>query len=632
MPHQRRSLGRGALCNKAHLKDKKPHNERRRVHASAKLTDPLLKHIHALSIHKESTQTNKMIETRTKSAARKIITAHVSSITVAFILLTILFLKITRGLDLTDEIQYYGEIKGLIETGRLFSNDLFIQQTVYILIYPALYIYHKLFNYIGLIFFGRILMAGLCFALFIYSQKRINKITESKITASLCALALTFPISYHGILSPSYNTVSQLMWVIFAINFFEWRSDTKYLWLVIPMVTAFAHPTSALAMILLIMMRLLTEKKIGAIFRLVTANILALLIVLPLLMSFASASEFLRSLSFSSGYGVGSVFFSNRSGATNLTTIYVAFALAANISRYHLQGKWTYFKWIFISFLIYQLIKSIANGLDAYNLHAVQALAAACVLAYLWAIKNSANEPALYTNKAHWFVVMLLVYASTIGITSGNGIGQATGAFMVGLPILLMASIGSNSAGATPRSIAYTTTALALVVLFYCAQWSLHPYREARWWETTYPAEGTPEFAFIKTTKERVAFLKTINNELAGITENKRVLLVGEYPGLYFSSNSHIESCMVYMHSVTSDNSEMELINCLEKKHPEVILDIYTSDEPAYLNSRIKTRLRQFYTARGFTCEDRPIKFTSSHDRNPKFLNLRICLIRTSRK
>ena len=76
-------------------------------------------------------------------------------IATGLILLLILFIRVTRGLDLTDEMQYYGEIKGLIESGKLFSNDLFIQQTVYILFYPLFYLFHLAFGLEGFVFFGR---------------------------------------------------------------------------------------------------------------------------------------------------------------------------------------------------------------------------------------------------------------------------------------------------------------------------------------------------------------------------------------------------------------------------------------------------------------------------------------------
>ena len=54
------------------------------------------------------------------------------------IFFSFLYLQIFYGLDLTDESQHYLQIKSLIENSDLFQNDLFYQQVVYLLFYPAI--------------------------------------------------------------------------------------------------------------------------------------------------------------------------------------------------------------------------------------------------------------------------------------------------------------------------------------------------------------------------------------------------------------------------------------------------------------------------------------------------------------
>lgn len=104
------------------------------------------------------------------------------------VLSLIFFIRTTRGLDLTDEMQYYGEIRGLIETGRLFSNDLFIQQSVYILLYPLFYLYHLTFGLDGLVLFGRLLMSILTASVFAYAYRKLLALEFSRSIASLTAL------------------------------------------------------------------------------------------------------------------------------------------------------------------------------------------------------------------------------------------------------------------------------------------------------------------------------------------------------------------------------------------------------------------------------------------------------------
>ncbi len=40
--------------------------------------------------------------------------------------------RVFHGLDFNDEMQYYGELVALTQSGRLFSADLFVQQMVYL--------------------------------------------------------------------------------------------------------------------------------------------------------------------------------------------------------------------------------------------------------------------------------------------------------------------------------------------------------------------------------------------------------------------------------------------------------------------------------------------------------------------
>ena len=78
-----------------------------------------------------------------------------------------LIIRIFIGLDFTDEMQYFGQIHGLILFDKLFINDFFIQQTGYLLIYPFLkliLLFDPEIQFIHLIFYTRIL-----FFLFILS-------------------------------------------------------------------------------------------------------------------------------------------------------------------------------------------------------------------------------------------------------------------------------------------------------------------------------------------------------------------------------------------------------------------------------------------------------------------------------
>ena len=246
-------------------------------------------------------------------------------IATGLILLLILFIRVTRGLDLTDEMQYYGEIKGLIESGKLFSNDLFIQQTVYILFYPLFYLFHLAFGLEGFVFFGRLLMSLLSIMVFLSAYRKLLWFKFSPVVASLTALSITFAIPYHGIFAPSYNTISQILWIVFLLRFFEWKRSSAISWGILPITTAFAHPTSAVTMSLLIFVRLLVERQFKQVVPLLLVFLGGALIAAPTSFYFASPQEYLAALTFSSGYGVGATFFSSKSQLMTLLVIYAMF-------------------------------------------------------------------------------------------------------------------------------------------------------------------------------------------------------------------------------------------------------------------------------------------------------------------
>lgn len=103
-------------------------------------------------------------------------------------------------------------------------------------------------------------MAALSVAVFLYAYKKLLDFKFSCFVASLSALTLTFAIPYHGIFAPSYNTASQVLWIIFILMFFEWKQGGVFWLSVLPMVMAFAHPTSAVIVATLVAVRIIYDR------------------------------------------------------------------------------------------------------------------------------------------------------------------------------------------------------------------------------------------------------------------------------------------------------------------------------------------------------------------------------------
>lgn len=531
-------------------------------------------------------------------------------------LLLILFIRITRGLDLTDEMQYYGQIEGLIETGKLFSNDLFIQQTVYILFYPFFAIYHTIFGVEGLVFFGRSLMAALSIAVFAYSYSKFLEFKFSFFAASLTALSLTFSIPYHGVFATSYNTISQVLWCIFTIWFFEWKKPSPILWGAIPVITVFAHPTSAIMMASLVILRFILERNYMQAAKVMLTLLVGALVALPILFYFATPQEYLASIKFSSGYGVGSAFFSSTSQQTTLIIIYAMFGACLFFPERYQRTPFALLASIFMVIVI--IFFSAGLAVWGYSQKVVNLLSALSALFCCWLMANIINDDTKLRPQIHWLVVALLAYATTLGVTSGNGLGQSTGAFMVGLPLLVGLAVSSEANKGVSANPLLLTVCVVLLPIIFISHWSRYPYREAGWWQVSQPIQSVAEFKFITTSFDRLVFIRRMQHELEPLVHGKRTLIVSEYPGLYFALGAHPETSMLYMHSLTSDKSEEVLLSCLSKKKPEIVIDVLANKDNG--ESRIKKVLHSYYSQRNFDYRNNTITFNPMTNDNPEYL------------
>jgi hypothetical protein len=550
---------------------------------------------------------------------------NISFILTSLVLLLILYIRVTRGLDLTDEMQYYGEIKGLIETDKLFSNDLFIQQTVYILLYPAFYIYHKLFDYQGFVFFGRLIMAALTIAIYIYAYRKLLEFKFSPTVAGLTALSLTFAIPYHGVFAPSYNTISQVLWIIFIIRFFEWKQQRAISWAAIPVIAAFAHPTSAVMMAVMILLRMAVQRDFKQAAKFILALLGGGLIALPIVLYFASPAAYLDSLKFSSGYGVGSAFFTSKSQQIILLLVYAMFGAAVLFRKRLRNINFALLASLVIAVSIAAFAVGLANG--AYTVRTLYVMSSLSVLAYVWLISNYANENSDLRQRSYWLIASLLAFATTLGVTSGNGLGQATGSFMVGLPLLFGIAVSTSGGKENTVNAKLKIICMALVCILFVTHWSRYPYREAGWWRVNQSIQSVPAFKFIATSRDRSDFLQQMKQALEPISQRKRTLIVSEYPAFYQSLNVSIETCMLYMHSLTSDRSESVLKKCLREKSPEIVIDIHSNNDIASVDSRIKKVMQNFYEKLGFSCVDKSINFDSDGKLNPTTVKYLTCSI-----
>ena len=542
----------------------------------------------------------------------------------ALILGFILYFRIVAGIDLTDEMQYYGQIKGLIETGQLFSNDLFIQQTVYLLSYPLFQLHHYFFAYSGFVFFGRLLLATIIFCLFVYSYKKLQRLNFSTITASLVALALTFSIPLYNIFALSYNTISQAIWVVFAIWFLEWKTQRSTSWVILWFLMGLAHPSSAIALAALVILRLLVEHRVRDAFKLSLLSVCGLLVLAPILVCFSTPELYLESLKFSSGFGAGANFFNSRTSIVLMVLIYFMFAFSLTIFKLLPKHTIPIITCAGLSLtLVYFAI--FDQGWHSYALQII-VLSTLCALSSAWAVCFSNPNDKKLHGQIKWLTFSTVVVMTTLVITSSNGISQGRAPLMIFLPLLIGAAI-SNSAWDNSKfsSIFTGNINLVFLTLVYIVFWNNFPYRDSAWWQQNQPIETVQEFRFIKTTPEKLEFITKSQEAFKQLDVEKPTLIASYYPGLYFILNSKIDTCMLYMHSLTSAASEQALLACLNKKNPSVVIDLLPVEGGEHL-ALLKRAIAGHYRAAGLSCTGSRLELSPRTVFTPQILPYTLCL------
>lgn len=514
------------------------------------------------------------------------------------IFLLVMFIRVTRGLDLTDEMQYYGEIEGLIGTGKLFSSDFFIQQTVYILFYPFFYIYHALFGAVGMVFFGRLLMAAISAAVFLYAYRKFLEFSFSPLAAGLTAVSLTFAIPYHGIFAASYNTISQALWIVFAIRFYEWKPRHAISLAAIPVVTGFAHPTAAVMMSVLILLRFCIERDFRQALRLVQVFSVGALIVLPIFFYFAEPQAYFSSLSISSEFGVGSAFFSNNIQRHMLLKIFAMFGCGVLFWKPLRRVNFTLLSCLFafcgLALCLYSFVR--IGPLPHYTTYVLftYTLSGLSAFAFLWSMSITTPQCAKPRSQIIWLAVLLLAFATTLAVTSGNGIFQTVGAFMVGLPLFMGIAMTRDSRWEEGflRVIKYLS--LLFIFALFSAYWCLNPYRETRWWHADQPIPSVPAFKFLNTSRERADFIQNMQQVLNPMVQGQKTLIVGPFPAFYFALDVIPTTCMFFMHSQPTGYAEKYLYDCLKEKKPDVLIRIAETTDPQLEKVRLQSIVNRF--------------------------------------
>lgn len=510
-------------------------------------------------------------------------------------LLLVLFIRFSHGLDVTDEMQYYGQILALVKSGRLFSTDLFVQQLVYLLFYPLFKAHHLVFGEVGLVLFGRLVLSLLLLALYVVARKALLGLGASRWPAGLAALALTYAVPYHGIFALSYNTVSQAGWVLFLLWCMAPREVPAWRWVALIVVVGFAHPVAAMAMAAVLAVYVLRQFDTLAWRSWLLAALAGLLFSLVVLFSFTSWRELSRALAFSSGFGVGGLALLADKKALGAIFAYGVAMLFLSRALPRMSRPWGWGVGVPLMLLILLLGRELVRGewSYGYSVPIVQVVGGIAV----GSVVLVCLRPSIAVRSLRALVLVSLVHFLVLVCTSSNGLAQGLGALMVLIP-LTCALVSSQGEGSRP----WLATALSLmVVLLASLHWSKAPYRDLPWYRLDRSVDDVAAFRYIKISSANFDLLSTYRQSVGPAMAGRSALIAGEVPVLYFALGVHPHTCMLFMHSTGGAESANALSSCLDERRPEVILDVTHQGNQAstVLQHIIRAQLERL----GMTCQ-----------------------------
>lgn len=502
-------------------------------------------------------------------------------------LIVVLYIRVRSGLDLSDEMQHYGELTGLLETGRLFSNDLFFQQVTWIPFYPILKAYHSVAGESHLILFSRFVLAAVILATFVFGVSRLKQYGLAASTAAMGMFCCTFPLTVGNIFSIHYNVLGQIVLLLFVLELFNW--DQKRLlgvgdvikWSSLSFLAAFGHPILAISIAMMLTAALCGAGKWRSLGRLTLGLVAAAMLGLVIALLFAPLDAYLVSVNFSKGFGVGTASFSSIRSLQLMGYFVLAMILA-------IFFNFTVKKYVCLVLLLGVLTYTMVNfatGRISTAINEDNLVLFILITAALIGYHRSTGKDFHILN---WLIIVTCVVSPIYAITSGNGPRAMIGSLMLVVPLLAALVLHGLKA---ERHLASTTVisnvakvsrafVMVALVTIYALYWTQYPYRSARWHLNDTPADAiAPMFAGLLIHPATFDYLATVKQQFANLSGQK-VLITGTFPALYYALDVIPETCMFFMHSIPGGATRSALESCLADKSPRHVLYVNHSGTP----------------------------------------------------
>ena len=476
-------------------------------------------------------------------------TLNIISVFLLILSFSLLIVKTYMGLDFTDELQYYGQILSLLNHEKLFAEDLFIQQIVYIFYLPLF----KLFQWLnpdlnGLVLFGR------CCLFFTIT---INILLIRKLLSSFNRASIHFACTFiciamaDKIFAVSYGSLALILSTLIIALYLSQNHFTKKNLFAsfLCVLLCFCHPSFGICLTCVWIALSYFDKEKG-LMHFVGGFITAASFLFGLLIftSYLDLNDFFSSLNFSSKYNNAIILKIDQD--MQILGIYWLFSTAITIFTYFKNNTLLELPPILknksspliiftfsVSFIFY--FWNSFSSLQSYIFYYISVL----VSLYLSSTDTKRNSLFL---RLHWAGTFT---GTIISITSGNGLQAFSQGVVIFSPFLLLLIVDRIKIS-TPI-FARTGLVFTTFILLISATWAIrHPYRDQRLQNLTHESEFGNIFSGLKISQTKKKAITWLNESLdgLGIEDGESALVVGGHPWIYFGSGLKPRTPVTFMH------------------------------------------------------------------------------------
>ena len=512
-------------------------------------------------------------------------------------MITYLLIRIFLFIDVTDEMQYYGQMLSLHRTGMLFHDDLFIQQLPYILIYYFNYLWINFQGIDYFIIFNRTIFSVLLFVLYFYWRNLLQSVYKGFRYSEIFSLILIVNVSFHGIFALNYNTGTMIIWTTVFLTLISGKYN-RLTTSITPLLFLFHLPSLFGAIILQFIFAFTSYRDKLLDFALTSSISLAIIIIY--IFQFTNMEALKEAYNFSKSFGVGTFIFSDKTQSIttiaftiiSILVLFIGYNNKLNVG--HLKTNFELLTVLVSAILLFVFIVDLVRF--QYSWAAFMAILGFWTILNLQLCSRNLIVQKVQINRIN---IVIIIWAMCVGITSGNGIGQSTPVLLIGSLILVIEIYNSRIKLKLKIlnifNIVTIVTLQLIVFLFY-------PYRNQSFFQQDNIISVSGPLKGLITSSYKSNLIQNLRTDLYPITFDKRVVIFGQLPVAYLLLNVTPATCMFYLHSLPNYEALVRLQTCLGKKNPEQYIFLDSAMKINYLNDVVHVLRNELQRSSKMSC------------------------------